>query len=65
MNRINDYSGKKVTLYSIGGADNTPELDVLEVCVKGADEITKTKFRTGVKNNEEIAMQFGTDLAAQ
>lgn len=65
MNRINDYSGKKVALYSIGSADNTPELDVLEACVKGADEITKTKFKTGVKNNAEIALQFGTGLAAQ
>ena len=65
MDRIADYSGKKVALYSIGSADNTPELDVLAACVKGNDEITKTKFKTGAKDNGEIAFQFATDLAAQ
>jgi len=65
MNRIADYSGKKVAIYSIGSADNTPELDVLAACVQGNDDITKTKFKAGAKDNGEIAFQFATDLAAQ
>lgn len=65
MDRIADYSGKKVALYSIGSADNTPELDVLAACIKGNGEITKTKFKAGAKDNGEIAFQFAADLTAQ
>jgi len=65
MRRITDYSGKKVLIYSIGSADNTPELDLLEDAIKGNTEITKTKFKAAAKDNGDIAYKLGTDLAAQ
>ena len=61
--RVGDFSGKTVLLFSNGGMETMPELDLFDPALKGALSVEKQKFLANDGSFGEKAYELGKKLA--